>query len=117
LERAHRLREELGPEVDLAAAIDEVMADARERLIDETHRSAVFGQTGWISFIAGALGGAIAGSAAGLPEAIGGAAGGAAAELARRGLESRAGGSRERRAAERRHYVLFRSAPDGSSSR
>lgn len=106
LERAHRLRDELGPEVDLAAAIDEVMVDARKRLVEETRRSAVFGQTGWISFVAGALGGAIAGSVAGASEAIVGAAGGAVAEVARRGLESRS-----RASPEYRHYVLFHRAP------
>ncbi len=112
LERAHRLRDELGPEVDLAAAIDEVMVDARERQVEETRRSAVFGQAGWISFVAGALGGAIAGSVAGASEAIGGAAGGAVAELARRGLESRS-----RASPEHRHYVLFRRGPDAPRRR
>jgi hypothetical protein len=107
LERAHRLREELGPDVDLAAAIDEVMADARERLVEETRQSAVFGKAGWISFITGALGGAMTGAVAGVPETIAGAGGGAIAELARRGLESRTD-----RSAERRHYVLFRRSPN-----
>ena len=78
LERAHRLRDELGPGVDLSSAIDEVLADAREELRVEARRSAVFGRAGWISFVAGALGGAIAGVAGGAPEAALGLTGGTA---------------------------------------
>jgi hypothetical protein len=108
LERAHRLRDELGPDVDIAAAIDEVMVDARERLAAEATRSKVFGDAGWVSFAAGALGGAVAGGIGGPAAAALGGAGGAAGEIVRRALERR-----ERATAERRHYVLFRA--DASS--
>lgn len=106
LERAHRLRDELGSDVDVAAAIDEVMVDARERLAAEAKRSKVLGTGGWISFITGALGGAVAGSVGGPAAAAAGGAGGAAGELVRRVAEAR-----QRSAAESRHYVLFRVAP------
>lgn len=106
LERAHRLRDELGPDVDVAAAIDEVMVEAREQLAAEAKRSKVFGNAGWISFIAGALGGAVAGSVGGSAAAAAGGAGGAAGELVRR-----AAGGHHRLEAESRHYVLFRVAP------
>jgi hypothetical protein len=102
LERAHRLRDELGPDVDIAAAIDEVMVDAREHLAEEARRSAVFGKSGWMSFITGALGGAIAGAAGGAPAAAAGAAG----DVARRAL-----GVPAAKTAESRHYVLFRRDP------
>jgi hypothetical protein len=103
LERAHRLRDELGPEVDITAAIDEIMIDARERLAAEARRSKVFVESGWISFIAGALGGAVGGSVGGPRAMAAGGAGGAIGELARRTFEARHGES-----AENRHYVLFR---------
>lgn len=104
LERAHRLRQELGPEVDLAAAIDEVMADARERLSIEARRSSVLGKSGWMSFIAGALGGAVAGFAGGTAtSAASGAAGGLFNEAVRRTI------ARDPRLdATRRHYLLFK---------
>ncbi|HEX8083291.1 MAG TPA: hypothetical protein VF529_03310 [Solirubrobacteraceae bacterium] len=103
LERAHRLRDELGAGVDLADAIDEVMADAREQLLDEAKRSRVFGNAGLVSFVAGALGGAVAGAAGGLPAAATGAAGAVASEVIRGGLRPDTHGD-----ALRRHYVLFR---------
>jgi hypothetical protein len=103
LERAHRLRDELGPEVDLAAAIDEVLADAREQLGQEARRSRIWGQAGWVSFVAGALGGATAGSVGGLPALLSGAGGGGLGALAQRALDR----SRPSESL-RRHYVLFR---------
>jgi hypothetical protein len=106
LERAHRLRDELGPGVDLSSAIDEVLVDAREELRVEARRSAVFGRAGWISFVAGALGGAIAGVAGGAPEAALGLAGGTAGALVQRLLDR--DGPTE---AVRRHYVLFQRSP------
>jgi hypothetical protein len=106
LERAHRLRAELGPEVDVAAAIDEVMVEARARLAAEAKQSKVFGTAGWISFIAGALGGAVAGSVGGPAATAAGGVGGAVGEVVRR-----AAVARDRSAAENRHYVLFRAAP------
>lgn len=106
LERAHRLRDELGPGVDLSSAIDEVLMDAREELRAEARRSAVFGHAGWVSFVAGALGGAVAGAAGGGPQAALGLAGGTAGALVQRLLD------RGRPAAAiRRHYVLFQRSP------
>lgn len=104
LERAHRLREELGPDVDLAAAVDEVMADARERLSIEASRSALLGKAGWVSFIAGALGGALAGTAGG---AGAGTAGGAAGGLLNEALQ-RSLARNPQLDATRRHYLLFK---------
>ena len=75
-------------------------------------RSAVFGASGWVSFVAGGLGGAVAGSVAGASAVIAGALGGAAGELTRRGLDDRPD-----RAAEFRHYVLFQPAPDAAVDR
>jgi hypothetical protein len=109
LERAHRLRDELGPEVDITAAIDEVMADAREQLRNETKRSAVLGTSSWIAFVAGALGGAIAGSFGGGGLAITGAAGGAATEMVRRSTDRA-----PHKDAVGRHYVLFMREPVAS---
>ncbi len=106
LERAHRLRDELGPDVDVAAAIDEVMVEARERLAAEAKKSRVFGKAGWIAFIAGGLGGAIAGSTGGAAGSAIGAGGVAAGEAVRRVLDRDANAE-----AERRHYVLFRGEP------
>lgn len=106
LERAHRLRDELGPDVDLAAAIDEVLADAREELRAESKRSAVLGKAGWTAFVAGALGGAAAGSVSGVDEMLGGAAGGVLSELMKRSLDRAPGAE-----SLRRHYVLFRRGP------
>ena len=90
-------------DVDIAAAIDEVMVDTRERLAEEARRSAVFGKSGWMSFITGALGGAIAGVAGGAPWAAAGAAGAVASDVARRALAAP-----RAETAESRHYVLFR---------
>jgi hypothetical protein len=104
LERAHRLREELGPDVDLAAAVDEVMADARERLSIEASRSVLLGKAGWVSFVAGALGGALAGTAGG---AGAGTAGGAAGGLLNEALQ-RSLARNPQLDAKRRHYVLFK---------
>ena len=103
LERAHRLRDELGPDVDLAAAIDEVLADARETLRAEARKSAILGKAGWVSFVAGALGGAVSGSAGGGSEVLRGIAGGVVGAGAQRLLDRGAGPSE----AVRRHYVLF----------
>ena len=76
LDHAHRLREELGPEVDLSAAVSEVLADSRERFLEETRRSRIFGRSGWTTFVAGAVGGFVSGLAAGPTGAMVGAAGG-----------------------------------------
>jgi hypothetical protein len=103
LERAHRLRDELGAGVDLSGAIDEVLIDAREELRAEARRSAVFGRAGWVSFVAGALGGAVSGSGGGVSEAARGVAGGTVGAFAQRLLD-RGGRPAE---AVRRHYVLF----------
>lgn len=108
LERAHRLRDELGPEVDLAAAVDEVLADARDELDREARRSAVLGQGGWVSFVAGALGGATAGAVSGLGAAVTGAAGALLGEGVKRALERETSAD-----AVRRHYVVFRSMRAG----
>ena len=85
------------------------MVDAHERLATEVKRSKVFGNFGWVAFIAGALGGAVAGSVGGVGAAASGGVGGAAGELIRRTVESRHGAT-----AEGRYYVLFR-LPDPPS--
>lgn len=56
LDHAHRLREEHGPEVDVAAAVSEVLAGAREQLFAETRRCQVLSRAGLMSFTADALG-------------------------------------------------------------
>lgn len=103
LERAHRLRDELGPDVDVAAAVAEVLADAREGMLREAKTSRVLGKGGLTAFIAGALGGATGGLSGGTTSGLLGAAGGLIPALAQ--------GLLDRRHATpdfvRRHYVVF----------
>lgn len=81
LDYAHRLRDELGPDVDVPAAVSEVLAESRQEFLSEKRRSRAFGRVGWSAFVAGAIGGAISDVAEGAPAAAVGAAGGAAAAL------------------------------------
>lgn len=57
LEHAHRLRDELGPDVDVAAAVAETLEDARQQVLREVRSSKVLGRGGFIALIMGALGG------------------------------------------------------------
>ena len=61
LERAHRLRDELGPDVDVAAAVAETMEDARQQVLREVRSSKVLGRGGLVALIMGALGGTVSG--------------------------------------------------------
>lgn len=107
LDHAHRLRDELGPGVDVPAAVAEVLADARARLDSEAKASSVFGRDGWLAFSAGALGAAASAAVVKGPAAAAlAAAGGAASTLVQRVL-ARA----TRDGHVRRHYVVFDRAP------
>ena len=103
LETAHRLRDELGPEVDVAARVSEELAEARERLEAEARSSSVLGRSGWIAFAAGTLGGTISEAGGDLAAAALGGAGGLATTFAERALRR----ARSPSAALRRHYVVF----------
>jgi hypothetical protein len=76
LEQAHRLRAELGPDVDIAAAVAESLEDARQQMLKEARNSRVLSRGNLIALITGALGGAAAGLPAGLPGSLLGTAGG-----------------------------------------
>lgn len=103
LEHAHRLRDELGPDVDVASEVADVLADAREELMREARMSRVLGRGGLTAFVAGALGGAVGGSSGGLTATTLGAAGGLLPALAQ--------GALDRRQATpdflHRHYIVF----------
>ena len=103
LDAAHRLRDELGPDVDLAAQVSEELAEARERLAAEAKASSVLGRAGWIAFTAGTLGGAISEAGGDVAAAALGGAGGLAAAFAERALRR----ARSPSSARRRHYVVF----------
>lgn len=105
LERAHRLREELGPDVDVAAVVSETLADARHRLRQEAQRSATLGRQGWLSLVAGSLGAAAAATVVKGPRAAAlAAAGGGASSLVQRMLATAA---RRDEAHVGRHYLVF----------
>jgi len=109
LERAHRLRHELGPDVNTTAAVAEVIADARDGLFREARRSRVLSSSLGMAFVAGALGGAVGGASSGLVGTLLGAAGGAIGPIAQ-------SVSQARRVPEyvRRHYLVFeKTAPVG----
>lgn len=74
LERAHRLRDELGPEVDVAAAVAETLEDARQQVLREARTSKVLGRGGLVALIMGALGGTVSGLGGGVPGGLLGAA-------------------------------------------
>lgn len=103
LERAHRLRDELGPDVDVAAVVGETLEDARQQVLREVRRSHVLGRSGLVALVVGALGGTVSGLGGGVSGGLLGAAGGAIPALAQ--------GVLNRRAAEpgfvRRHYLVF----------
>ena len=107
LERAHRLREDVGAPIDAHAAVAEVMADARSSLFREFETTASLRSrlAQPVNFVAGALAGAIGGATAGPSgAAIGAAAATLPPLLARivRGKEDFPGFLR-------RHYLLFES--------
>ena len=79
LERAHALRDQLGPSVDTFELVGEVLTDARSGLFREFERSSTLRArlAEPLQFVAGALGGAAGGVAGGL----GGAAVGASAAV------------------------------------
>ena len=110
LERAHRLRDELGPDVDVAAAVAETMEDARQQVLREVRGSKVLGRGGLVALIMGALGGTVSGLGGGVPGGLLGAAGGIIPALAQ--------GLLDRRAAEpgfvRRHYLVFDRPANGA---
>jgi hypothetical protein len=56
LERVHQLRDELGPDVDVAAVVAETLEDARQHVLHEAHRSQVLGRGGLVALVMGALG-------------------------------------------------------------
>jgi hypothetical protein len=103
LEQAHRLRDELGPDVDVAAAVAETLQDARQQMLREARRSRVLSRGGLVALVADALGGTVSGLGGGIPGGLLGAAGGVIPALAQ--------GLLDRRAAEpgfvRRHYLVF----------
>jgi hypothetical protein len=103
LEHAHRLREELGPGVNIAEAVAEVLEDARQQMLRETRRSGILGRGGLVALVMGALGGTVSGLGGGMPSGLLGAAGGVIPALAQ--------GLLDRRTAEpgfvRRHYLVF----------
>lgn len=103
LERAHRLREELGPGVNIAEAVAEVLEDARQQMLRETRHSGILGRGGLVALVMGALGGTVSGLGGGMPSGLLGAAGGVIPALAQ--------GLLDRRTAEpgfvRRHYLVF----------
>jgi hypothetical protein len=103
LDHAHRLRAELGPEVDLPGAVSEVLAETRHGFLSEKRRSQVFERAGWTAFIAGAIGGAISGVNAGALGGLLGASGGIVAALIQGGLD----GGPKLPDFERRHYLVF----------
>ncbi len=111
LDHAHRLREELGPEVDVAAAVSEVLADARQQLLTETRRSRVLSRGGLVSFVAGALGGAISGAAEGVTAVTLAGAGGLAGAIVQRVL----GRVDQPSGALRRHFLVFERRTDATS--
>jgi len=103
LERAHRLRAELGPGVDITAAVAETLEDAREQILKEARNSRVLSRGNLIALIAGALGGAVAGLPAGLPGSLLGTAGGVVPALSH-GLLDRHTATPD---FVRRHYLVF----------
>jgi hypothetical protein len=112
LERAHRLRDQLGPEVDVATAVAETLEDARQAMLREARRSRILSHGGLVALVMGALGGTVSGLSGGVPGGLLGAAGGLIPALAQ--------GLLDRRAAEpgfvRRHYLVFdRSVQDGDA--
>jgi len=58
---AHRLRDELGPDVDVAAVVAETLEEARQQVLREAHRSQVLGRGGLVALVMGALGGTMSG--------------------------------------------------------
>jgi hypothetical protein len=110
LERAHRLRDELGPDVDVSAAVAETMEDARQQVLRDVRSSKVLGRGGLVALIMGALGGTVSGLGGGVPGGLLGAAGGIIPALAQ--------GLLDRRAAEpgfvRRHYLVFDRPANGA---
>ncbi len=103
LERAHRLRDDLGPEVDVPAAVAEHLALAKEQLFAEVQRSKATSQAGLVAFAAGTLGGVVSGAAGGVAGGLLGAIGGLTAAAGQRAAEHFTRGP----AAVRRHYVVF----------
>lgn len=103
LERAHPLRDELGPDVDVAAVIAETLEDARQQVLREARRSQVLGCGGLVALVMGAIGGNVSGLGGGVSGGLLGASGGVIPALAQ--------GLLDRRASEpgfvRRHYLVF----------
>lgn len=83
LERARAVRTELGPEIDVADVVAEVLADARAGLFGEVERSKVLSTRARASllFAAGALGGAVGNSTGGVVASAVGAGGGVLAAV------------------------------------
>jgi hypothetical protein len=112
LERAHRLRDEMGPDVDVAAVVAETLEDARQQVLREVCRSQVLGRGGLVALVMGALGGTVSGLGGGVSGGLLGAAGGIIPALAQ--------GVLNRRAAEpgfvRRHYLVFDRPANGGAS-
>jgi len=111
LERAHRLRDELGPDVDVAAVVAETLEDARQQVLREADRSQVLGRGGLVALVMGAFGGTVSGLGGGVSGGLLGAAGGVIPALAQ--------GLLDRRAAEpgfvRRHYLVFDRPANGGA--
>jgi hypothetical protein len=107
LERAHRLREELGTSVDTYEAVADVIAQARSGLFREFERTSTLRSrlAPPLQFVAGALGGAAGGAAGGVAGATVGAAAVTVPPLLARIVRGREAAP----AFLRRHYLLFES--------
>lgn len=104
LDRARALRAELGPKVDVADVVADVLADARQARFQEVRRSPWLARhSAMIGFVAGALGGAIGGAASGLSGLLVGGIGGVVPAVVGEAVRSATGPPPYLR----RHYLLF----------
>lgn len=103
LEYAHRLKKELGDDVDVSASVDELLMEARHSMAEESKRTRSILSDGFVGFTAGALGGAISGITSGLAGGLLGAAGGALPAVSQHVLNV----SKRTPEHVRRHYVVF----------
>lgn len=108
LDHAFRLRSELGPDVDISAAIAEFFVAARSELVRETKHSRVINASGWTTFVASSLGGLISGAVSGPEGAIAGVAGGLVAGAAQGALSK----PNEKDRLLARHYIVFDQSPE-----
>jgi hypothetical protein len=103
LERAHRLRADLGPQLETAEVVGEVLADARASLFQEAKRSQVLGASGSMAFVAGAVGGAVGGATGGAAGMLIGGLGGLLPPVIQAIADARRGVP----GFLRRHYLVF----------